>query len=178
MKRFRKYTFPAAVAAILAVTLTLAAPRAVHAVTAALVNVTNTAASPAITAGVNRLASQNVFLTGSPGTLATGQVETLRQEAPDGSVSGSSFVVPAGQSLVVTNIEVMPMSSGTWSLEIHNFSSGNYRYTLPNLASGQLTQFQFATGIVFPAGESVAFGNTTLGFFTGSIFVHGYLTSN
>jgi hypothetical protein len=62
MKRHGKYL---AAAAIVIVLFTLAAGRAVQAVTAALVNVTNTAASPAIGQSVSQLASQNVYLSTS-----------------------------------------------------------------------------------------------------------------
>jgi hypothetical protein len=62
MKRFQKYSLQVAAAAILAVVLTLAAPRAVHAVTAALVTVTNTASNPVVVQSVNQLTSQNVML--------------------------------------------------------------------------------------------------------------------
>lgn len=178
MKRFHRYSFPVAASALLAA-LALTWPRAVHAVAAVLVNVTNTASSPAIAEGVDRLALQNILLIGNPpAPLSIGQLVILRQQAPDGTISGSPFVVPAGQNLVVTNIEIVPGGSGPNSFNIRNFSNGNVRETLPNIPAGQLTQFQFATGIVFLAGESIAFVNAAPELFQGLIFLHGYLTSN
>jgi hypothetical protein len=176
MKRFHKYSLQIAAVAILAVVLTLAAPRAVHAVAAALVNVTNTAASPAISQSVNQLASQNVFLTTNV-SIIPGQNVSMLRELPDGSIVFSAFVVPSGQSLVITSIDVLPSgSNGTSFLTVNNMVTTYVRKYLRVPANS--SQFQYPSGIVFPAGESIQIftnaGNTS------SVFVemHGYLTSN
>jgi hypothetical protein len=175
MKRFHKYSLQIAAAAILAVVLTLAAPRAVHAVAAALVNVTNTAASPAISQGVSQLASQNVFLAAA---APVGGSSGFSQEFPDGSLSISAFVVPSGQSLVVTSLEVFPLTNpGTYTIFISNGVSGKKRELLAAPAAYS-TQFQFPSGIVFPAGESPQFFNLFSSPEQVTVYMHGYLTSN
>jgi hypothetical protein len=49
MNLLRRFSFPIVGFAVMALLLTLAAPRAVHAVVAALVQVVNTTANPAVT---------------------------------------------------------------------------------------------------------------------------------
>ncbi len=95
--------------------LMLAAPRAAHAIAATLVQVTNTAANPAITQGVEKLASQNVLLVSSAGLVLPHGSAVLQQMFPNGTVDASPFVVPAGQTLVVTTIDLLPIDgiSGT-----------------------------------------------------------------
>jgi hypothetical protein len=170
MKRHGKYL---ATAAMVAVLLALAAPRAVHAVTAALVNVTNTAAGPAIVQSVSQLASQNVFLQAA---VAPGDSEVAFRTLPDGSQV--SFAVPTGQSLILTTIEITPNAGGASFGLIENQSNGSVR-EFYNLPPGPYTNmFQYPTGIVFSAGESVKVVNTGI---TGAALLfnlRGYLTSN
>src|SRR6201997_5426256 len=90
-------------AAVLAAVLTLAAPRAAHAVVAALVQVANTTANPAVTQDTSKAASQIVHLT----TLGQSAVSplsltALHQYIPGGTF-GPAYVVPAGQNLVITS---------------------------------------------------------------------------
>lgn len=126
MKRLGRYSLQFVAAAILAVVLTLAAPRAVQAVTAVLVTVTNTASSPNINQSIEQLASENVFLVGFAGSGASA---FLARESPDGSpLPLTPFAAPAGQSLVVTSIEVMPANTqGIYTLQLFNGVSGNSR---------------------------------------------------
>jgi hypothetical protein len=175
MTRFSKYSLPVAAAASLAVVLSLAAPRAVHAISAALVNVTNTAASPAIGQGVDRLASQNVMLVSVETSPAL--ASPLGRMSPDGTYSLSAFVVPSGQSLVITSIDVYPHSAGTFNFAIANGVSGNPR-EFGTLQGPYTMLFQYSSGVVFPAGESVQFVNYSTSPDVMAVTAHGYLTSN
>jgi hypothetical protein len=173
MKRFHKHSLQIAAAAILVAVLTLAAPRAAHAVAAALVNVTNTAASPAISQGVNLLASENVFLTPTTSSAPNKPVP-LARHLPDGTASSSAFVVPSGQSLVVTTIDITPPSvAGSYQVIVYNGVNTHIRKILyvPGVFN---IVFQFPSGIVFPEGESVYFRSVS----GVAVDVHGYLTSN
>jgi hypothetical protein len=60
MQRFAKVLVAILAAGVLAAVGTLFNPRTAHALVAALVQVSNTPAAPAITLDVSRLASQNV----------------------------------------------------------------------------------------------------------------------
>jgi hypothetical protein len=84
--------------------LVLTAPHAAHALAATLVQVTNTAASPAVTESTNRLASQQVLLSlPVNGYLdaAVGLVAMHQFTLPSG-VAPEQYAVPAGQNLVIT----------------------------------------------------------------------------
>jgi hypothetical protein len=165
-------------AAVFAVVLTLAAPRRVHALVAALVEVTNTTANPAVTEDISKQASQIVHLT----TLGKANVNPatmtqLHQYIPGGTF-GPPYVVPAGQNLVITSIEASVMTAGNNYLNLYdNTTIGQREYWyLPNPG---LTQLTFPSGFVFPAGSSVYVyiggeGSTT----QMVVDVHGYLTAN
>jgi hypothetical protein len=151
--------------AILAFALQLAAPRAVHAVAAALVQVTNTPSSPAITQDVSNLASTKVNLSCNP---------TCVQIFPDGTVARGDFSVPAGQSLVINTVQLNASGAGTTLLrqEINNIiTDGNIVWEL--FAAGTY-QFQYPTGIVFAPGTTrIGIGSTV-----ASGYMFGYLTNN
>jgi hypothetical protein len=178
----RKPLFSYAVLALAAALLLMAAPRAAHAIAATLVQVSNTSASPAVAQDVSKMASQNVQLISNPSsvsgptanTVSPGGHAVLYQMFPNGDYGTNPFVIPAGQSLVITSIELL--SEGSFaSVGIGNTSSGALREQFQVLAP---SVFSFPNGVVFPAGDSVVAQNygTSAG---GVIFtLHGYLTSN
>jgi hypothetical protein len=175
MKRFRKYSLQIAAAAILAVVLTLAAPRALHAVTAALVTVTNNSSNPVVAQSVNQLTSQNVML------------QAFHQALTDGTVSHATFVVPFGQSFVVTGIDILPAAAssagpstgsvGNYSSEIVNGVSHNVRMQLVEPCSCT-KHYEYSSGLVFTAGGSVEMHNDLSSPSGVQMYIFGYLTSN
>jgi hypothetical protein len=161
---------------LVGLTLPWVAPKAVHAAVDTLVEVTNTDNKPAITEDVSREASQIVHLT----TLNKAEVNAatmtqLYQYIPGGTF-GPPYVVPAGKSLVITSIEASVITAGDNYLNLYdNTTIGQREYWyLPNIG---LTQLQFPSGFVYPAGSSVYVyigGQTTTQMV---VDVHGYLTS-
>jgi hypothetical protein len=159
MKRFRKYSLQIAAAAILAVVLTLAAPRALHAVTAALVTVTNNSSNPVVAQSVNQLTSQNVML---QAFADAGTYSAFHQALTDGTVSHATFVVPFGQSFVVTGIDILPAAAssagpstgsvGNYSSEIVNGVSHNVRMQLVEPCSCT-KHYEYSSGLVFYRGR-------------------------
>ena len=155
------------------------APKATRAVAAILVTVTNTSANPVITAPIPQSAAQNVelFCYSRSVTVfgfACGQV-TAQFGAP---LPGAQYTVPAGQSLVVTTIDVAPQTSSPGTiiatLATLDPQSLNYfnreAFTVPN---GLTTQFQFpVAGIVIPSGLQPLISNEPNAFVT----IRGYLT--
>jgi hypothetical protein len=164
-------------AAVFGVALTLSVPREVHALAATLVQIVNTTANPAFTEDISRQASQIVHLT----TLGKANVNPatmtqLYQYIPGGTF-GPPYVVPAGQNLVITSIEASVVTAGDNYLNLYdNTTIGQREYWyLPNVG---LTQLQFPSGFVYPAGSSVYVyigGQTTTQMV---VDVHGYLTAN
>lgn len=179
MFKHRKTLYSFGCVALAAGLLILAAPRAAHAIAATLVQITNTAASPAVAQDVSKLASQQITLLTTE-AASPGVNTRLSQVAANGAVSPDTYVVPAGQSLIVTSIDVTPTApgSGTNSVTISNSPPG-YQIETFVVTNSVTTMLQFPTGIVFPAGESLVIGSPTFssgGSFTA--FVRGYLTSN
>ncbi len=161
-------------------TLLLTNPKAAHALAATFVQVTNTSANPATAEDISKMASQNVLLvTYLNIPMAPGGGAFLSQRFPDDTVSTSQFVVPAGQSLVVTTIDVFPGSplvGTTDRVAIGNDSTSlREKFTVSNEYS---TQLQFPSGFVFAAGNSVEATNYAESVGPIIVTVHGYLTTN
>jgi hypothetical protein len=158
--------------------LVLTAPRAAHAIAATLVQVTNTAADPAITQSANTQASQlveltlplNVFLNEAAGLVA------MHQFLEPAGVAAESYVVPTGHSLVITGID-MNVSPGGINFSLFlPWSGGNWGISNALLPAG-FQQIRYSSGIVVPAGAFVNIGAPNGGS-AGDVLIHGYLTLN
>lgn len=144
------------------------APKAAHGLVAALVQVTNTAAAPAITQDVSRLASQSVQL------ICVGPSD-CSQVLPDGSSPAPFYTVPAGCNLVITTVQINMANSGV--AELHQLSNSGFWFredwTLP---AGGSFQFEYPSGIVFSSGSNLGFVAFTPPFVEA--YLTGYLVSN
>jgi hypothetical protein len=164
--------------------LILAIPRAAHAVAvaAALVQVTNTVASPAVAQSPNSQAAQLVelFAIVDPGN-ALGQGFAAVQA---GRQISSQYSVPNSQSLVITAVDVTPpgnCASGSFGVKLS--SSGIlpiWTASAPNTG-----HFEYPSGIVFPPGVvpgiQATFTNNIGGTFCKeavTVQLYGYLTFN
>lgn len=164
-------------ALVFAAVLVLAIPREVHAVAAALVQVTNTSANPAVTEDISREASQIVHLTTlGKAYVANASMTQLHQYIPGGTI-GPGYVVPAGQNLVITSIEASVFTAGENYLNLYDSTTSGQReyWYMPNVG---LTQLQFPSGFVYPAGSSVYVYIGGQGTTQMAVDVHGYLTAN
>jgi hypothetical protein len=165
-------------AAVFAVVLTLAVPREVHALAAALVQVANTTANPAVTQDVSRQASQLVHLTTVGKAVVNPATMTQLHQYIPGGTFGPPYVVPDGENLVITSLEASVLAAGNNYLNLYDNTTIGQRelWYLPNVG---LTQLTFPSGLVYPAGSSVYVyiggpgANATM-----FIDVHGYLTAN
>jgi hypothetical protein len=175
-KRLLMVTGAVALTGLLGVAI---APKAAHAIVATVVQVANTTANPAITQGVPNLASQIVTLTASVGADSFTKVAPFYQVPPQGGSSGTVYVTPSTQSLVITSIEFAPTDgSGNLNLQFLNgFSAETYEQW--KISADSITNLQYPTGIVI--GPNVASvlvpfsGSTTASF---NVYLHGYLTGN
>ena len=161
--------------ALAAGALTLTAPRAAHAFAAALVQVANTAANPAITQSTPTQAAQLVQLNAEAIPIFAGEsipatfASTPGQPAP--------YSVPANQSLVVTAIDMttpFPCSSVTFQVIVPP-STTLWTVTAPNTG-----HFVYPSGIVLPPGTTPitrVFSTSPCGSNVG-VTLFGYLTSN
>jgi hypothetical protein len=182
MIKLPKSVLPFGAGALALGALIVAAPRAAHAIAATLVQVTNTSASPAVAQDVSRMASQNVQLISSPSSangptanaVAPGAHVALYQMFPNGDYGANPFVVPAGQSLIITSIS-LSLEGSYAAVGIGNTSNAALREQFSLTAT---SVFSFPSGVVFPAGDSIFVQNYGASS-AGVIFtLHGYLTSN
>jgi hypothetical protein len=165
-------------AAVLAAVLTLVAPRAAHGFVAALVQVANTIANPAVTLDTSRAASQIVHLTTLGKSAVSPSVMTQLHQYIPGGTFGPAYVVPTGQNLVITSIEASVFTAGNSYLNLYDNTTIGQRelWYLPNAGT---TQLQFPSGFVYPTGTSVYVyigGSSSLS--QMYVDVHGYLTAN
>ena len=164
-------------ALVFAAVLVLAVPREVHAFAAALVQLTNTTANPAVTEDISREASQIVHLTTQGKANVNPSVMTQLHEYIPGGTFGPGYVVPVGQNLVITSIEASVITAGNNYLNLYdNTTTGQREYWyLPNVG---LTQLQFPSGFVYPADSSVYVYIGGQGTTQMVVDIHGYLTAN
>lgn len=171
MKSAKRLLMVAGAVALAGLFSVMLAPKAVHAVVATLVEVSNTPANPVPTSDVYRSAAQSVSLYCST-IIGTGCISL-----PPTGGSGTPYTVPAGQTLMVTDVEITtPTGGGVSAYYLQGVGCGPYcgsqGWALPN--DGNTHQFVFPSGIPFPAGSEL----NQLGDTGYSTFVRGYLTSN
>jgi hypothetical protein len=200
MLKTRLFQAGAAIAVLGA--LLLVTPRAAHSLAAALVEVANTPANPVVTQNVPALASQIITLVpsgnGPAGVTSAGAFTLSSLERWSVAVSSGGippgappYVVPVGQSLVITSIDLAEISkSGTDTVILANSAVPSGQLNVAPLASWvatllvpcspgpTTTQYRFSPGLVFSAGQNVWM--SYVAGLQGSLFaeVHGYLTSN
>jgi hypothetical protein len=170
--------------ALAAGVFTLAVPRAAHSFAAALVQVSNTAASPAITQSANGQAAQLVHLAteNCEGYLGGGFLEI----SPAGTfASNAYFVVPTNppQSLVITDMDfTQDPTAGPNTFGLGNVMPPNQNNLVVerwNLSGGATSHFQYRSGIVFGPGSTLTLVPLTQGNCPGTVVdLHGYLTSD
>ena len=155
--------------------VTLAVPRAAHAVAAALVQVTNTVTTQDASKQASQLIHLNVQLTSD---------EFAKFNLVTASGPIANYSVPTNASLVITALNVTPAvdnTSASFTLHLGGGSNAmNWAIPgQPNLAQFATTQFNYPSGIVIGPGfppsiqmESNGSGNDVF------VDLFGYLTSN
>jgi hypothetical protein len=169
------------VAALVLAAVAALAPHAAKAVTAALVQVANTVAAPAVTQSVSEMASQRVLLrlpfgaSLSPGDPLTAMYQVI----PNTGQSPTFFTVPAGQNLIITSMTVNTYNTGGADIVLLGGAGVNPFYSVYVAQKGSQT-IPFRNGLVFPAGSAVYIVNSANVAGTGSadVVVGGYLTAN
>jgi hypothetical protein len=167
MQRFAKMLAAILGAGLLALVGTMFNPRTAHALVAALVQVSNTAAAPAITLDVSRLASQNVQLV-CVGTANCSQI------LPDGTSPGPTYIVPADTSLVITTVQINTAGSGSVQMNQANSSGESIRASWTFAAGGSF-EFQYPSGIVLSSGSDLSVNGVTPPF--QEAILSGYLVN-
>jgi hypothetical protein len=174
--------------------LILAVPRAAHAVVATLVQVANPASSPVVTQGIGQQAAQIVEV--ECGYLALSQIQFGCAGVPpagfvaDYPAPNSQYTVPAGQTLVVTAVDILSGSAAGSPCTASALAS---MFTLVPVSPGSqdlvrrkawivpagtgTAHYVYPSGILFASGtslDSVTNQTTTC---TLTLDMHGYLTA-
>lgn len=155
-----------------AMVLALLAPRAVQAVVATAVQVVNTSASPAITQDTSRQGSQVVTISCNTNPIRGSAL--CSQVLPDGYYSGQrgpngGYLVPANQYFVLTSMDWSGSTATGIYLYLSNLQLNNYMLQA-------YSQISFSSGIAFGSNTEV-FPAPVSGP-SGTLILHGYLTSN
>jgi len=162
MIRLPKSVLSFRVVALVACGLTLAVPRAARSFAAALVDVTNTAANPAITQSAPSQAAQLVSL------IFISQAGAFQQIG-----STQNYVVGA-QSLVITDVDISTFgcSAGlqTFNIDVPNLFDRFFAVTTFDTA-----HFSYRSGFVLPPGSVPSLVSSCP---SASLQLDGYLTSN
>ena len=172
MTKIPKAAFSFAGLAVVAGVLTLAVPQAAHAVAAALVQVTNTTASPVVTQSTPSMASQLVVLSNALTYPNFGVV------GPNAVYNSQTYWVPFGQTLVITSADISLQQCADQNLVnyVSVTQSGNIG---PSWAvSGPYTaHFSYPSGLPVTGGVQLGTYNNILPC-QAFIVLNGYLTSN
>jgi hypothetical protein len=147
--------------------LILAVPRTAHAVAAALVQVTNAAASPANTEDTSRQASQLVHLSFNPNNSFP---DNCVQILPNGV--REPFTVPQGQNLVITAVDFNLNESV--SLVSVGLTGQQVFWSVPGMGT---THLAYPSGIVIPSATYPNLVASVIGS-ASTVDMFGYFTTN
>jgi len=170
MKLLGKSVISAGALIAAALLVAISSPRTVHALGDELVSIANTATHPAIVEEVPHLPSHVITLLGF--VASTSNSDPLIQLLPNGTAN-YFFSVPAGQSLVITSVEVTPPSNTTTWISLSSGSNGYYGSW--SVASNGTGEFPLSSGIVVPSGTTLYVSGTAV---STEISVYGYLSPN
>jgi hypothetical protein len=184
--RFTKLSlFIAATAGI----LILAVPRAAHAVVATLVQVANTASSPVIAQGIGNQAAQIVqiecgYVPGSMDSFGCAAVPATGFTSFP--AADSQYTVPAGETLVVTSVDILsgsaagsPCMSPAFVRLYIDIPGPEYlfrKYWIVPSGAG-MAHYVYPSGILFAAGTDIDQVSNNTGTCTLTLDMHGYLTA-
>jgi hypothetical protein len=176
MVRLSKSVLAVGATVLAAGLITLASPRTVHALAAALVEVTNTASNPVVTQSTSQQATQLVQMN----CAIVGSVDAR------GAGSGLCGTVPSNQSLVVTAVDIALRNQGfcvagatyAENLQVAGSDTAAYTWTLSYSGASfdPTTHFIYPSGIVFPPNSTLEAAET--GGCPANFQLTGYLTNN
>jgi len=162
--------------------LMLGVPRAAHAVAAALVQVANTASNPVIAQGIGQQAAQIVQIEcAGGGCVAVGPPGVLN------GIGSSTYVVPEGQTLVVTAVDILSNAAGSGSacnssafVDVFvivglNGTSGRKSWLVP--AGAGTAHYVYPSGILFSSATAIVGVANVTSACTLTLDMHGYLTA-
>lgn len=186
-----RFTLAVAGTLVAAGLTTLMIPKTVHALAAALVQVTNTASNPVVTQSIGQQAAQAVDLECVPSVIPGNGTCYL---VTDGSRGSTPYVVPANQSLVITAVDVYTFVAVNEAVngepacnagrEDGVSSSGGTPLVWEIVNNTSSTHFTYPSGVVFAPSSPVTMSSKhyTAGLDAecggDQILLYGYLTAS
>jgi hypothetical protein len=173
MKIIKTRLLPIGAVLALAGTLLVITPKAAHAVVAALVQVANTTANPAITQDTSKQAAQavEVFCTDA-GNVCYSLLPGGNDSAPN------QYSVPANQTLMVTSVDVtmVTTTAKTCEASVTLLTNGISRkaWEVDQIATNH---FDYPTGFALAPGALLTMNQTSLTC-RAIMTLEGYLTAN
>jgi len=177
MNLLRKSVVFCGVVAAATLPLALTAPRTVRAFGEELVRIANTETNPAVVEEVPHFASHivTIYAYATPeGVSGTGGY--FGTVGTDGTINWNTvFSVPAGQSFVITGVDMNPGFPGTTPSYINIINANNAltTYGFWTVQNNFSTEIQYTSGIVVQSGTRLWL-QAPNGF---GVFLHGYLTA-
>lgn len=162
--------------------LTLAVPRAAHAIAATLVQVVNTTANPAIAQDTSKQASQIVTLVCRPAVSFPAPNACIQIDGRAHISQTQPYAVPPNSNFVLTSFDYYPngAASGQGTLTLSDQSNATFPSSYEFFGVADFSQpftVQIPAGLVFSGTtEPAVIPSTTPG--NQFVFLHGYLTSN
>lgn len=155
MKIIRPITMGIGGTAVVALVLSLVAPKTTHAIVSALVTVANTAANPVPTQEVKE--SRGNFIS------VSFDGSTYNEVLPDGTISSTPFSIPAGEQFVITDVNWITTCREAPGIKCNQSAGSPVILTLGNsgpfLPGSYMSQAVYApatadTAFVLTAGRS------------------------
>jgi hypothetical protein len=150
----------------------LVAPQAARAVAAALVQVTNTAAAPAVTQDVSKLASQSTQLWCPFSFVGCFNFPGV----------STAYTVPGGHTLMITSVDFVYQGGTVPAPNFYNMYCGPTSTLNSAVGEWQLpggsgpTQYTYPSGFAVPAGCAINVTSSVQSNY--DVIVRGYLTGN
>lgn len=174
MSLLRKNLIPVAALAAAAAVLSLTSPRTAYAYNEEPVIILNPVFHPAFVEEVPHFASHLVLLCSN--TLQPNTEPQFFQFSPGGGChQAAPYVVPAGQSLVITAIDIFNGNDTYVTTQVEILGPTG-AYGVWKVQGSASSEFQYPSGIVVPSGTTLSLN------LNGSkepiqVILHGYLTT-
>lgn len=191
MIRFSKSVFAVGGVVVAAGLIGFTNPKTVHALAAALVQVTNTASNPVVTQSIGQQAGQSIELACVSGDTSGNGTCYLDTNGLRGS---TPYTVPANESLVVTAVDIYTFVAANEAVngepacnagrEDGVFTNGGAPLVWELINNTSPTHFTYPSGVAF--GPSSALTSSSKYYVAGltaecgsdQILLYGYLTAN
>ena len=138
------------------------------------VNVANAITAPVPVLDISHSASHHVSL--DCFVSASASVGAICSDQSTGAVT--PYVVPAGQNLVVTSVDITNAGLPNRVVLVLPGSSSSLLAGSWSVPDNLTHSFQYPSGIVFPAGYSFSIQSFNLDILNSLAILHGFLTSN